>query len=250
MLTLHGVRYRLASDSLNSVELVQRLLPQIEASQPTLHAFTVVLAESALAEARAADARRAAGDTSPLLGVPIAVSDEIDVAGVATTFGTAARLQPAGADAEVVRRLRAAGAIIMGKTAAGELGQQLRTTGLDGPWCRTLGGRGIPRGPTAEVRRRQWRRVWFRRRSAPTAVVDCESPLRGQTSWASNRNAAASPPGRCRSRFTDSPPTVCWPAPSRMLPWSWMPCRGMPTVICTSHRRCESAIISASRLDS
>ena len=50
MLALHAVRYRLASDSLNSVELVQRLLPQIEASQPTLHAFTVVLAESALAE--------------------------------------------------------------------------------------------------------------------------------------------------------------------------------------------------------
>ena len=49
MLTLHAVRYRLASDSLNSMELVQRLLPQIEASQPTLHAFTVVLAESALA---------------------------------------------------------------------------------------------------------------------------------------------------------------------------------------------------------
>jgi amidase len=141
MLTLHAVRYRLASDSLNSVELVQRLLPEIEASQPTLHAFTVVLAESALAEARAADARRAAGDTSPLLGVPVAVSDEIDVAGVATTFGTSARVQPAGADAEVVRRLRAAGAIIMGKTAAGELGQQLRTTGLDGamvqnPWRR------------------------------------------------------------------------------------------------------------------
>jgi Asp-tRNA(Asn)/Glu-tRNA(Gln) amidotransferase A subunit family amidase len=91
MLTLHAVRNRLASDSLNSVELVQRLLPEIEASQPTLHAFTVVLAESALAEARAADARRAAGDTSPLLGVPVAVSDEIDVAGVATTFG---RLHP------------------------------------------------------------------------------------------------------------------------------------------------------------
>jgi amidase len=139
MLTLHAVRFRLASDSLNSVELVQRLLPKIEASQATLHAFTVVLAESALAAARAADARRAAGDASPLLGVPVAVGDEIDVAGVATAFGTAALVRPAGADAEVVRRLRAAGAIIMGKTAAGELGQQLRTTGLDGakvqnPW--------------------------------------------------------------------------------------------------------------------
>src|SRR5271167_4584353 len=139
MLTLHTVRYRLASDSLNSVDLVQQLLPRIEAHQPTLHAFTVVLAESALAEAQAADARRAAGDTSPLLGVPVAVSDEIDVAGVPTAYGTAARVQPAAADAEVVRRLRAAGAIIMGKTAAGELGQQLRTTGPGGvmvqnPW--------------------------------------------------------------------------------------------------------------------
>ena len=66
----------------------------------------MVLTESALADAAAADRRRAAGDTAPLLGIPIAVKDDVDVAGVPTAFGTDGYVRPATQDAEVVRRLQ------------------------------------------------------------------------------------------------------------------------------------------------
>ena len=95
---------------------------RIERLDPALNAFRVVLAERALAEAQQADARRRAGDARPLLGVPVAIKDDTDVAGVPTARGTAASdLTPRDRDAEVVRRLRAAGAIVVGKTNVPEL---------------------------------------------------------------------------------------------------------------------------------
>ncbi|MGE2733233.1 amidase [Mycolicibacterium vaccae] len=130
--TLGNQLFALAAGTTTSVELVRRSLDAIEASQPTLNAFRVVLTESALAEAAAADRRRQAGaDLSrlPLLGIPIAVKDDVDVAGVPTRFGADAELPPAPADAEVVRRLRAAGAVIVGKTNTCELGQWPFTSG-------------------------------------------------------------------------------------------------------------------------
>jgi amidase len=108
---------------------VSRSLRQIEASQPTLNAFRVVLTEQALADAAASDRKRAAGQHLPLLGIPIAVKDDVDVAGVPTRFGTSGDVAPATADAEVVRRLRAAGAVIVGKTNTCELGQWPFTSG-------------------------------------------------------------------------------------------------------------------------
>ncbi|MGE2834964.1 amidase [Mycobacterium sp. SMC-4] len=130
--TLGNQLFALAAGTTTSVELVRRSLDAIEASQPTLNAFRVVLTESALAEAAAADRRRqAGGDLSrlPLLGIPIAVKDDVDVAGVPTRFGADADLPPAVADSEVVRRLRAAGAVIVGKTNTCELGQWPFTSG-------------------------------------------------------------------------------------------------------------------------
>jgi len=101
---------------------VERSLARIAEVQPRLNAFSVVLAESALAAAEALDATPVA-DRGPLAGVPIAVKAEADVAGVVTTFGGRGNSTPAAADAEVVRRLRAAGAIIVGTTAMPEFGQ-------------------------------------------------------------------------------------------------------------------------------
>ncbi|MGD0139470.1 MAG: autotransporter-associated beta strand repeat-containing protein, partial [Tepidisphaeraceae bacterium] len=91
------------------------------------HAFRVVLTESALADAAAADRRRAARDQAPLLGVPIAVKDDVDIAGSPTAFGTSGSVRPATQDAEVVRRLKAAGAVIVGKTNTPEWGAGANT---------------------------------------------------------------------------------------------------------------------------
>ncbi|BBZ03737.1 putative amidase AmiA2 [Mycolicibacterium chitae] len=127
--TVSDQRFQLASGAATAVDLVQQSLRDIEASQPRLNAFRVVLAASALAEAAEADRRRAAGDRSPLLGIPIAVKDDVDVAGAPTAFGTSGPVPPATADSEVVRRLRAAGAVIVGKTNTCEFGQWPFTSG-------------------------------------------------------------------------------------------------------------------------
>src|SRR5262249_32076614 len=76
--TLTDLLYQLATRSVTSDQLVRCSLHAIEVSQPTLNAFRVVLTESALADAKEADRRRAAGDTAPLLGIPIAVKDDVD----------------------------------------------------------------------------------------------------------------------------------------------------------------------------
>ncbi|MDT5339216.1 MAG: amidase [Mycobacterium sp.] len=127
--TLTQLQYRLASGKTTSTELTSRSLRAIEASQSTLNAFRVVLTQQALADAAEADRKRAAGQRLPLLGIPIAVKDDVDVAGVPTRFGTSGDVAPASADAEVVRRLRVAGAVIVGKTNTCELGQWPFTSG-------------------------------------------------------------------------------------------------------------------------
>src|SRR5215210_576782 len=102
-------------------ELVELHLARIERLNPALNAFVAVRAEAALAEADAALRRLRAGESGPLLGVPVAVKDNVDIAGEVTGHGTAAATAPATADAEIVRRLRAAGAPMLGKTALPEL---------------------------------------------------------------------------------------------------------------------------------
>jgi amidase len=110
------------SGEVSSRELTELYLERIERIDPQLNAFRTVLRERALADAEQADARRAAGDGQrPLLGVPIAVKDSEDLAGEVTTWGTAANSTPAARDGELVRRLRAAGAVILGKTNLPEL---------------------------------------------------------------------------------------------------------------------------------
>ncbi len=71
----------------SSRELVELYLERIEHLNPELNAFTEVLGERALADAGAADARRAEGEQAPLLGVPIAIKDNVDVEGVTTWRG-------------------------------------------------------------------------------------------------------------------------------------------------------------------
>jgi amidase len=113
-----------ASGEVSSRELVEVCLERIGRIGTQLNAFRVVFAEQALAEADSADARRTGGagvDARPLYGVPFAIKDDIDVAGEVTALGTRAYGAPAARDAEIVRRLRAAGAVVIGKANVPEL---------------------------------------------------------------------------------------------------------------------------------
>jgi amidase len=102
-------------------ELVHMHLVRIERHDPDLNAFRKVFAERAMLEAEQAEARLKAGEEQPLLGVPIAIKDEVDVAGEVNMNGTDAFDEPAKADCEMVRRLREAGAIVVGLTRLPEL---------------------------------------------------------------------------------------------------------------------------------
>jgi amidase len=102
-------------------ELVRLCLERIERYDPQLNSFRKVFAEKALLEAEQAEARLKAGEDRPLLGVPIAIKDEVDVAGEVKTIGTDGFTETAAADCEMVRRLREAGAIVVGLTLLPEM---------------------------------------------------------------------------------------------------------------------------------
>jgi amidase len=112
---------RLADGAVTAPALLDTYLDRINRLNPVLRAYRVVLADSARAEAAAAQRRLDAGERLPLLGVPVAIKDDVDVAGEVTAMGTGAHGPPKDEDAEVVRRLRAAGAVILGKTMVPEL---------------------------------------------------------------------------------------------------------------------------------
>jgi aspartyl-tRNA(Asn)/glutamyl-tRNA(Gln) amidotransferase subunit A len=128
---------------------VRRCLERIAASQDTLNAYATVCADQALAAARETDRRIGAGEAvGPLAGVPVSVKDIINTAGVRTMWGsrTMAANVP-DADAVAVQRLKAAGAVIVGKTTTPEFAYKLLTdspvTGVTrNPWslAHTPGG--------------------------------------------------------------------------------------------------------------
>jgi amidase len=128
--TLAGQAEQLAAGEVSSVTLVERALARAQELQPLLGAFHVVLAEQASAEAVRADERLAAGERAPLLGVPFAIKDDVDLEGQPTAFGCAGAFPEKAADSEMVRSLRAAGAVIVGKTNTPEVGLYPFTEGL------------------------------------------------------------------------------------------------------------------------
>lgn len=108
--------------STTAVAETRAALARIATLDPALGAFQIVRADKALAEAVAVDARVAAGEHLPLAGVPIAIKDNIPVAGEPMREGSAAtRAEPRPTDHEVVSRLRAAGAVVIGITRVPEL---------------------------------------------------------------------------------------------------------------------------------
>ena len=107
--------------------------------------------DGAREEAEKAQQRLDAGERRPLLGVPIAIKDDVDVAGEVTTYGSGAHGPAVTDDAEVVRRLRAAGAVIIGKTTVPELMIMPFTESL------TFGATRNPWNPTSHAGRQQRR---------------------------------------------------------------------------------------------
>ncbi len=117
MRTIAELAGRLKRKEISPVEITRECLQRIEALNPKLNAFITVMGESALAEAKAAESELARDKwRGPLHGVPVALKDLIDVAGVRTTAASAwFKDRIANEDAEVVRKLRDAGAVIIGK---------------------------------------------------------------------------------------------------------------------------------------
>lgn len=111
----------LAEGEITAPALLELYLDRIGRLDRELRSFRVVMSDTARAEAAAAQERIDAGERLPLLGVPVAIKDDVDVAGEFTCYGSSAYDLEATADAEVVRRLRQAGAVILGKTAVPEL---------------------------------------------------------------------------------------------------------------------------------
>lgn len=140
-------------------EVVEHAIARVEALNPTLNAFVAWDGERALTEADGIDQRIAAGETvGPLAGVPVGVKDLEAVDGYVTSFGSALHIEdpPATADSLHVARLRAAGAVIMGKTNTPEYGHKGATENVpfgvtSNPWSLEHSPGGSSGGTAAAV---------------------------------------------------------------------------------------------------
>jgi aspartyl-tRNA(Asn)/glutamyl-tRNA(Gln) amidotransferase subunit A len=138
---------------MSSAALVDKALGRIEALDGRLGAFVTVLADQARAEAAKRDAEWTAGRVrGPLHGVPVAVKDLVDVAGVVTAAGSPKlAANRAERDAPVVERLRGAGAVVIGKTRTHEFAYGVLTPGTVNPWDETRIAGGSSGGSAAAV---------------------------------------------------------------------------------------------------
>ena len=118
MLSIAEAATQIRERKLSSIELTRACLDRIDKLNPGLNAFITITSELALQQAREADAALAAGNwRGPLHGIPIALKDLIDVAGVRTTAASnQLRDHVATEDAAIVAALKRAGAVIVGKT--------------------------------------------------------------------------------------------------------------------------------------
>src|SRR5689334_22132047 len=139
----------------SATQVVADHLEQIAISEPSLNAFRVVRAGEAISEAEKVDDQEDLANL-PLAGVPVAVKENTPVAGLPTWHGSAAARMPvAEQDHEVVRRLRGAGAIVVGVTKMPEMGLWAVTDDDDGPtrnpWDRDRTPGGSSGGAAAAV---------------------------------------------------------------------------------------------------
>lgn len=130
-MTIRQVSEGLKKGEFTSVEITQALLERMKGSQSSVHAYVTIDSEGALAQARLADNARAAGKTGDLLGVPIAVKDNMNVIGQPCTCSSKILTgYTAPYDATVIAKLREAGAVFAGRTNMDEfaLGSSTETS--------------------------------------------------------------------------------------------------------------------------
>ncbi|MBA3823203.1 MAG: amidase, partial [Ktedonobacterales bacterium] len=151
--TLAAAARALRTGGTTSVDLTRRFLATIAAREGTVHAFATITTERALADATRADAERRAGiDRGPLHGVPIAVKDLLMTAGIPTGAGSAVlRDHTPTEDADVVRELATAGAVLLGKTNTHEFAWGVFTPPTRNPWDPTHIAGGSSGGSAAAV---------------------------------------------------------------------------------------------------
>ena len=146
----------LAAGTITAPVLLDLYLERIARLDPQLRSYRTVLVQTARQEAAAAQHRLDAGERLPLLGVPVAIKDDVDVDGEVTACGSGAVSSAAVRDAEVVSRLRAAGAVIIGKTNVPELmifpfTESLTFGATRNPWNTALSPGGSSGGSGAAV---------------------------------------------------------------------------------------------------
>jgi aspartyl-tRNA(Asn)/glutamyl-tRNA(Gln) amidotransferase subunit A len=131
--TIPELRAGVDAGDLDAVDLVRNTLARITHTEDKIHAFAAVFADEALAVAQ--EQRDSAGKPGPLGGIPVVVKDIYDVGGYRTLNGSlGAPEHLAVEDSEAVRRLRAAGAIIVGKTTTHEYAYGVNTPPTRNPW--------------------------------------------------------------------------------------------------------------------
>ncbi|MGC9356453.1 MAG: Asp-tRNA(Asn)/Glu-tRNA(Gln) amidotransferase subunit GatA [Anaerolineae bacterium] len=139
-LTIHEALAQLKAGALSSVELTRAVLHRVEAVEENIQAYLNVDPEATLAQAKAADDLRAAGKDLPLLGIPLAIKDNISTLGLSTSCGS--RILEgyvAPFDATIVRHLKEAGMVLLGKTNMDEfaMGSSTENSGFfttKNPW--------------------------------------------------------------------------------------------------------------------
>jgi len=190
-LTIAELAPQIQARQISPVELTEAALAQAERLQPSLGSFITILHDAARQQAREQEAALMRGEYyGPLHGIPIGIKDNIATAGIRTTVGSKVLAQHVPAeDAEVVRRCKAAGAIIVGKEnleefAAGPTSNNpitVRCT-TPGSWTVCQAGRAVAVGPMS-------RPVSPTPRSAPTWVALCVCQARSAVWWASSRRS-------------------------------------------------------------